>query len=85
MRHVPVSKFKDNASDYIAAAERGEEIIITRHGQPAARLTAAAPDFDMARRIEAWEGLAKLRAELRAQGKTATVEEMIAWKNEGRP
>jgi hypothetical protein len=39
----------------------------------------------MARRIEAWEGLAKLRAELRAQGKTATIEEMIAWKNEGRP
>lgn len=85
MRHVPVSKFKDNASDYIAAAERGEEIVITRHGQPAARLIAANADFDIARRVQAWEALAKLRAELRAEGKTATIEEMIAWKNEGRP
>ena len=85
MRHVPVSKFKDNASDYIAAAERGEEIIITRHGQPAARLTAANPDFDIAKRLAAMDALAELRAELRAEGKTATIEEMIAWKNEGRP
>lgn len=85
MRHVPVSKFKDNASDYIAAAERGEEIIITRHGQPAARLIGATPDFDLAKRQDAMAGLARLREELRAEGKTATVEEMIAWKNEGRP
>lgn len=84
MRHVPVSKFKDNASDYIAAAERGEEIIITRHGQPAARLIAASPDFDVARRVAALNGLTKLREELRAQGKTASIEEIIAWKNEGR-
>jgi prevent-host-death family protein len=85
MRHVPVSKFKDNASDYIAAAERGEEIVITRHGQPAARLIAANQSFDMAKRREAMNGLAKLRDELRAEGKTATIDEMIAWKNEGRP
>lgn len=85
MRHVPVSKFKDNASDYIAAAERGEEIVITRHGQPAARLIAANQEFDIAKRREAMDGLAKLRSELRAEGKTATIEEMIAWKNEGRP
>jgi hypothetical protein len=28
--------------------------------------------------------LAQLRAKMRAEGGTATIEEMIAWKNEGQ-
>jgi prevent-host-death family protein len=85
-RHVPVSEFKDRASEFIAAAERGEEIVITRHGKPAARLLAVRSDSTERRhRVgEALERLAQLRAKMRAEGRTVTMDEIIAWKNEGR-
>lgn len=85
-RHVPISEFKDHASELVAAAERGEEIVITRHGKPAARLSGAAPADDERRRKaqQALARLAAMRAEQRALGMTSTIAEMIAWKNEGR-
>lgn len=86
MRHVPLAAFKDKASEYIAAAEKGEEIIITRHGKPAAKLTTAIDREERQRRArEALNRLMKHRERMRAEGRTATIEEIIAWKNEGRP
>ncbi|PXW76477.1 prevent-host-death family protein [Blastomonas natatoria] len=85
MRHVPVATFKDKVSEFIAAAEQGDEIVITRHGKAAAKLVPIIDQDDVEERgRKAWEALAQLREELRAEGKTATIEEMIAWKNEGR-
>lgn len=85
-RHVPISEFKDHASELVTAAERGEDIVITRHGKPAARLTAPArvTEEQQQRAREALARMAEIRAQLRAKGMTATVEEMIAWKNEGQ-
>ena len=85
-RHVPISEFKDHASELVAAAERGEEIVITRHGKPAARLTAApSDDAERRRRVEdALANLAKLREQMRAEGRTVTMDEIISWKSEGR-
>jgi prevent-host-death family protein len=87
MRHVALSEAKDHLSEFVAAAEAGQEITITRHGRPAAKLVAASPlpDRRRAEKLAALDRLAEIRAELRAQGMTATVEEMISWKNEGRP
>jgi prevent-host-death family protein len=85
MRHVPVAVFKDKASEFIAAAESGEDIIVTRHGRPAVKLTSAMTDSDREARARAALGrLAAMRAKMRAEGRTATMDEMIAWKNEGR-
>lgn len=85
MRHVPVATFKDRVSEFIAAAEAGTEIIITRHGKAAARLV---PVEDEAARIAkaraAADQLKAMRDKMRAEGRTATVDEMIAWKDEGR-
>lgn len=85
-RHVPISEFKDHASELVAAAESGEEIVITRHGKPAAKLIAApVADAERRRRVEAaFERLEQIRARMRAEGRTVTMEEIIAWKNEGR-
>lgn len=85
-RHVPISEFKDHASELVAAAEQGEEIVITRHGKPAARLIAVPlSDEERRRRVEeALAGLATIRAEMRASGCTVTREEVAAWKAEGR-
>lgn len=85
MRNVPVSEFKDHASELIAAAERGEEIVITRHGKPAVRLVAVEQDFDAAERDEALRISDALLAKMRASGRSVSLAEAIAWKNEGRP
>ena len=86
-RHVPISEFKDHASELVAAAERGEEIAITRHGKVAARLVAPArvtPEQSQRARA-AMARMAELRAKMRAEGRSVTTAEVIAWKNEGRP
>lgn len=86
MRNVALSEAKDNLSKFVAAAARGEEIVITRHGKPAAKLVAASEEPKQQRRARAaLDNLARLREEMRREGRTATIEEMIAWKNEGRP
>ncbi len=86
MRHVAIAEFKDHVSEMVAAASRGEEIIITRHGKAAARLLPAEESLDERRRrsAAALEKMAIERERMRAAGMTATVDEMIAWKNEGR-
>lgn len=85
MRHIPIAAFKDRVSEFIAAAEAGEEVVITRHGKIAARLL---PPDDLQERSErarqAMVRLAEIRDKMRAEGRTATIEEMIDWKNEGR-
>jgi prevent-host-death family protein len=85
MRNIPVSEFKDKASELIAAAEQGEEIVITRHGKPTVKLVAIERDFDPAERREALRLSEKLIAKMRAEGRSVSIEEAIAWKNEGRP
>lgn len=87
-RHVPISEFKNHASELVAAAERGEEVIITRHGKATVRLEAiTADDGEAPRRRKAREAMARIlarREQMRAAGMTATAEELIAWKNEGQ-
>lgn len=85
MRHIALSEAKDHLSEFVAAVEAGQEFTITRHGKPAARLVAADAQPDRkARAVAALEGLAAIRAKMRAEGRTTTIEEMIEWKNEGR-
>lgn len=42
--HVNIGEAKTRLSKLIVAAERGEEVVITRAGQPAVRLVPAEPD-----------------------------------------
>jgi prevent-host-death family protein len=86
MRHVPIAEFKDHLSELVAAVERGEEVVITRHGKPAVRLIAVQEPIEERRRRarEALARMARTRERMRSEGRTATIDEMIAWKNEGR-
>lgn len=82
MRHVPVAEFKDSASAWIAAAEAGEEIVITRHGKPAVKLMAVAEDRKAAQRA-AVDALFAAGRERRARGEpSVSSEEIIAWIKE---
>ncbi len=45
MKQVPLSKVKDNLSEYLRQSEK-ELIVITRHGKPAGVLTGFASEDD---------------------------------------
>jgi prevent-host-death family protein len=80
MKHIQSSDAKARFSELLDQVEQGETIAITRHGKIIAHL---APDESVrqARIDSAIEGI----LELRKRNKSATVEEVISWKNEGRP
>ncbi len=65
MSQVSVAEAKNRLSELIVRVEAGEEISVTRHGRPVARLVAAGPASDEpAQRIrvaEAFRQLANLR------------------------
>lgn len=84
-RHVPISEFKDHASELVAAAERGEEIVITRHGKPAVILGPVREQpFNRAEAEAAMARILARRDWMAAEGKTATAAEWIAWKSDGQ-
>lgn len=83
---VGVFEARNRFSELIEAAERGEEVIVTRHGRPVVRLSSV--DEGRRRAEEARDILARadaLRASIRARlGRPFTHEEVIAARDEGR-
>lgn len=83
MRTVAIAEAKDHFSELVAAAEDGEEIVITRHGRPVARLVTAGDDLRERKRRVIEEMIALGQEHRRKHGPTP-IEDIIAWKNEGR-
>ena len=79
MKHLSASEAKAKFSELLDQVEQGETIAITRHGKVIARI---APDED-AKRLSAHEAIKGI-IELRKHTQPVTVEEIIAWKTEGR-
>ncbi|MDB5704438.1 MAG: type toxin-antitoxin system prevent-host-death family antitoxin [Sphingomonas bacterium] len=52
---ISVSDAKARLTALVRHAEAGEDVILTRHGQPAARIVPIAPKPDRARRIAIME------------------------------
>ncbi len=73
---------KNRLSELVSLAEGGTEVVITRRGQPVAKLVPAATVRDKAAVRAAVERIAKIGDEM--TGPPITVDEIIAWKNEGR-
>jgi prevent-host-death family protein len=80
MKQVQASAAKARFAELLDDVERGETVVITRHGKPIARIV---PDEDR-RREDVLRAMEEIRA-LRKHAKPMTVEEIIAAKNEGRP
>lgn len=51
---------KTQLSKLVDRAEAGEDVVITRHGTPAARLVAIAPAKDLASVRGAWSGRVRI-------------------------
>ena len=79
MRAIQASEAKTHLPQLLDDVERGETLVITRHGRAIARIT---PEVD--RRQEEVDGaLADIRA-LRAHNRKVTVKELLAARDEGR-
>ena len=83
MRYIPVAEFKDRCSELVAAAEAGEDIVITRHGREVAKVVGLVEDR-MARQRAAVDAMAQLGQRIRAKYGPTTPEEIREWINEGR-
>jgi prevent-host-death family protein len=83
MREVGASEAKETISQLLDLAERGEEIIITRHGKAIARLVPARhlPNRDEAR--AALDRMRKRAEQLKLGG--FDWSEWKAYRDEGRP
>lgn len=79
MREIQASEAKARLAELLDDVERGETIVITRHGRAIARL-----EPEVARRqAEVAEALASIKA-LRQQTGRVTVDEILSARDEGR-
>jgi prevent-host-death family protein len=77
---------KTHLSELIARAERGEEVIITRHNKPVAKLVPIneVPADLVARRRQALSDLQSIGRRMAERGGPITVDEILQWRDEGR-
>lgn len=78
MREIQASEAKTHLPQLLDDVERGETILITRHGRAIARLV---PEADR-RQAEIDQAIAHIRALRRRTGKV-TLEELLAARHEG--
>jgi prevent-host-death family protein len=78
MREIQASEAKTHLPQLLDDVERGETIVITRHGRPVARLV---PDKDI-RRAERAEAIATIKALRKAMGKVP-LQELLDARHEG--
>lgn len=79
MKKLQASAAKARLSALLDEVERGETIVITRHGKAIARVIPEGG----ARKQEIQTAIEGIKA-LRKRAKSATVEEILAWRDEGR-
>ncbi len=79
MRQIQASEAKAHLPQLLDDVERGETLIITRHGRPIARIV---PEVDR-RQEEVDKAIASIRALREANGKVS-VEELLSARDQGR-
>jgi len=78
MREVQSSEVKARLPEFLNEVERGETIIITRHGRPVAHLAPAA-EYYRKRVRTALDNIARMRKDV----SRVSVEEILAARHEG--
>jgi prevent-host-death family protein len=79
MREVQASEAKTRLPELLSSVERGETILIRRHGRAIARIV---PEKEI-RQAEIDRAVEEIRA-LRSQGPGLSVEEILSARDEGR-
>lgn len=84
MRHVAVATLKDKLSEYLAAAEAGDQLVITRHGREIARIMPPITDKRV-KMSELVERTRRFRETFRAKYGPVSSDEIKQWIEEERP
>lgn len=74
---------KARLSEVLDRVAKGEQIVITRHGKPVARLIPEGRQ-DVASALQALDRITARRKALAARGVHFTSEEILAMRDEGR-
>ena len=82
MREIGAFEAKNTLGSLLDRVERGEEIVITRHGRPVARLVPNARRID---KSEAAEALERIRVRAQTVRKGFDWDEVKADRDAGRP
>ena len=86
MESIGLFEAKTHLSELVARAEQGEEVIITRHNKPVAKLVPISEVSAelVARRRQIFQELQAIGREIEKRGGPLTVEEILEWRDEGR-
>lgn len=82
---VAVSDAKAQLTELVRRAEAGDEIILTRHGRPAARIVPIKTAQDPAARRRVLEALRKSGAAKAVQGASAAESQDFLYGEDGVP
>jgi prevent-host-death family protein len=82
---VSVTDAKGRLTDLVRRAEAGDEVILTRHGQPAARLVAISVVPDQATRRKVMEDVRRAGAAKAIEGVSAARSQDFLYDEDGLP
>jgi len=82
MKEIGAFEAKNKLSQLLDQVERGEEVIITRHGKAVARLIPPTPSVDSDQARAAVQRIRNRAAALKCK---MTMEEIKGCRDEGRP
>jgi prevent-host-death family protein len=82
---VSVTEAKSQLTDLVRRAEAGEEVVLTRHGHAAVRLTPIKPVRDKASRIALIEAVQKAAAQKATKGPGAARSQDFLYGEDGLP
>jgi len=82
MKEIGAFEAKNKLSQLLDQVERGEEVVITRHGKAVARLIPPTPPFDSDQARAAVQRIRNRAAALKCK---MTMEEIKGYRDEGRP
>jgi prevent-host-death family protein len=82
---ISVSEAKGQLTDLVRRAEAGDEVILTRHGQPAARLVAIKTRPDRATKRKIMEAAARAGKAKAVKGAAAAESQDFLYDEDGLP
>ncbi len=82
---ISVSEAKAQLTELVRRAEAGEEVVLTRHGHPAARLVAARAPMDAAQRLAIIEAVQAAAAAKILPGPDAARSQDFLYDDDGLP
>lgn len=82
---ISVTEAKGQLTELVRRAETGEEIILTRHGHPAARLSPIKAAWDPEKRLAQLKSLAIVASAKASEGPSAARSQDFLYGEDGLP